>query len=150
MRIHKFFTVFVAVFAISFAVTGDRTSAATEGSLLEIGPSCVDPGFTVVNQGVITNAQLGELIPELQNTSTGTGAATVVLGYIGSLGVPVGGSLGAVSFLATSMMYSQANMYQSAYLQGQNLYYYVTNNPDFNGYNARHIVDWVPTQLNLC
>ncbi|KGP73608.1 hypothetical protein [Pontibacillus yanchengensis] len=101
--------------------------------------------YDYIHTDYIHNHELPALIDEVKKTATVSGAGAASLAFFKQVGTFASGSVAVASFLVGSGAESRADMYQQAYHAGKDIQYFVRYNPDYNGYNNRHDVDWIFT-----
>lgn len=153
----KALLIFVSTISLA-SVTLSSVSASTEISTIEppktvitnqesdpiITPMYIPIPYSYIYTRFYTNTQLGGWLPTIAEASTTISRNTTVFGLF-SIPMTVARPMAIMGYSSGTYVNASYIKYKSAYEKGMGLQVIVRNNPNYNGYNARTLVEWIPT-----
>jgi len=112
----------------------------------EISPMYVPIPYKYIHTRFYTNYQVGQMVNQIPATSSSVGA--FLLGLV-SLPTTVARPVAIGGFLVATATQTQKSYFRSAYDQGYGLQLIVRKNPNYNGYNAATLAEWVKTNVRM-
>ncbi|WP_273837315.1 hypothetical protein [Guptibacillus sedimenti] len=113
-----------------------------------ITPQYIPIPYNYIYTRFYSNATLGSWLSTIDDTRTGVGATTAVLGII-SIPSTIARPIAATGYSVGNIVNRTYDEYSKAYHKGQGMQVIVRKNPNFNGYNSRHFVEWIPSYSRM-
>lgn len=112
----------------------------------EVTPMYVPIPYTYVHTYFYSNYQVGQMVNKMSPGTTS--AAVAALGLI-TLPSAVAKPVAVAGYIVATATQNKYTYFRSAYDQGYGLQLIVRRNPNYNGYNAATLAEWVKTNSRM-
>jgi hypothetical protein len=112
----------------------------------EISPMYVPIPYNYIHTRFYTNYQVGQMVNQIP---AGISSAGAFLLGLASIPAGVARPLALGGFIVATGTQTQKSYFRSAYDQGYGLQLIVRKNPNYNGYNAATLGEWVKTNVRM-
>uniref|UniRef100_UPI00352A6E1C hypothetical protein n=1 Tax=Aerococcus urinaeequi TaxID=51665 RepID=UPI00352A6E1C len=113
-----------------------------------ISPMYIPIPYSYIYTRFYSNSEVGDMLPYFINTSNTTSFINTAFSLF-TLPSIIAKSVSASGYLISTITMSQYITWKEAYDKGQGMQVIVRNNPNYNGYNARTLAEWIPSTARM-